>query len=98
MLVGIEDNLGNVVNQENCRLIGKECRDCVSSSASVVALLCPTLDAASAQQMFFRMYRNQGCFGMARAFVREYLGAVEPEHFERIPMATSNLYQIAACA
>ena len=98
MLVGIEDNLGNVVNPESCRLVGKECRDCVCSSASVVALLCPTLDAAGAQQMFFRMYRNQGCVGMARAFVREYLDAVEPEYFEPIPMPTSSLCQIAACA
>ncbi|GEM_PF-1131163 len=98
MLVGIEDNPGNVVNPENCRLVGKECRDCVCSSASVVALLCPTLDAAGAQQTFFQMYRNQGCVGMARAFVREYLSAAEPEFFEPIPVPTSNLYEIAACA
>ena len=98
MLVGIEENLGNTVNPESCRLVGKECRDCVCSSASVVALLCPTLDAAGAQQMFFRMYRNQGCVGMARAFVRDYLGAVEPEYFEPIPMPASGIYHIAACA
>ncbi len=96
MLVGIEDNLGNAVNAESCRLVGKECRDCVSSSASIVALLCPSLDAAAAQQMFFRMYRHPGCVGMARVFVREYIGAVEPEFFESLP--TPELYQIAACA
>lgn len=98
MSIGIEDNLGNVVNPENCRLVGKECRDCVCSSASVVALLCPSLDAAGAQQMFFRMYRHHGCVGMARAFVREYLGVVEPEFFEPIPVVASSLYEIAACA
>lgn len=96
MLVGIEENISTAVNAESCRQVGKECRDCISSSASVVALLCPTLDAASAQQMFFRMYRHHGCGSMARAFVREYLGAVEPQYFEPIP-ATA-LYQIAACA
>ena len=61
MLVGIEENLGIAVNPESCREVGKECRECISSSASVVALLCPTLDAAAAQQTFFRMYRHQGC-------------------------------------
>lgn len=78
MLVGIEDNQSTPVTPENCRSMGKECRDCVCSSASVVALLCPSLDAAAAQQVFFRMYRHQGCVNMARAFVREYLSAVEP--------------------
>lgn len=96
MLVGIEENISTAVNAESCRQVGKECWDCISSSASVVALLCPTLDAASAQQMFFRMYQHQGCGSMARTFVREYLGTVEPQYFKPIP-ATA-VYQIAACA
>jgi hypothetical protein len=96
MLVEMEENLGTAVNPESCRLVGKECRDCIGSSASIIALLCPNLDAAAAQQMFFRMYRHHGCGGMARMFVREYLGAVEPEFYESIP--AQPLYQIAACA
>ncbi len=98
MLVDVEDNFGYTVNPETCRLVGKECRDCVASSASVVALLCPSLDAASAQNMFFRMYRNQGCVGMARAFVRGYLEEVEPDAFDSIPEVISVAYQVAACA
>ena len=82
MLVGIEDNQSPQVTAENCRSMGKECRDCISSSASVVALLCPSLDAAAAQQTFFRLYRHEGCVNMSRAFVREYLSAVEPEVIE----------------
>jgi len=96
MLVGIEDNQSTAVNPESCRLVGKECRECISSNASVVALLCPSLDAASAQQIFFRMYRHHGCGFMARAFVREYLGSVEPEYFD--PLPAQPLHQIAACA
>ncbi|MBM3761205.1 MAG: hypothetical protein FJW36_13265 [Acidobacteria bacterium] len=96
MLVGIEDNLGPVVNPETCGLVGKECRECISGSASVLAMLCPSLDAAGAQQMFFKMYRHHGCGGMARAFVREYLDQVEPEFIDMAP--TMPLYQIAACA
>jgi hypothetical protein len=97
MLVGIEENIAYAVNPESCLLVGKECRECVSHSASVVAMLCPSLDAASAQKMFFQMYRHHGCGGMARAFVREYLGAVEPEYME-IPPPALPLYEIAACA
>lgn len=98
MLVEIEDNVGYTVNPETCRLVGKECRDCVASSASVVALLCPSLDAAAAQHMFFRMYRSQGCIGMARAFVREYIAVVEPDTFDSIPEVISVAYKVAACA
>lgn len=79
MLIGIDDNQNPPVTAENCRSLGKECRDCISASATVVALLCPSLDAAAAQQTFFRMYRNEGCVPMARSFVREYLSAVEPD-------------------
>ena len=82
MLAGIEDNQSPPVTAESCRSMGKECRDCISSSASVVALLCPSLDAAAAQQTFFRMYRHEGCVNMSRAFVREYLSAVEPDFIE----------------
>ena len=96
MLIGIEENLGFAVNPESCREVGKECRECISSSASVVALLCPTLDAAAAQQTFFRMYRHQGCGFMARSFVREYLDVVEPNYFETV--TTPAIYAIAACA
>ena len=78
MLAGIEDNQSPPVTAESCRSMGKECRDCISSSASVVALLCPSLDAAAAQQTFFRMYRHEGCVNMSRAFVREYLSAIPP--------------------
>ncbi|MEO5953024.1 MAG: hypothetical protein ABIQ44_11220 [Chloroflexia bacterium] len=97
MLVGIEDELANAVNPESCRLVGKECRDCVSSSAAIVAMLCPSLDAAGAQQLFFRMYRHNGCGGMARSFVREYLGAAEPEYIE-VQSVNLPLFEIAACA
>lgn len=96
MLVGIEDNFSNSVNPEFCRLVGKECRECVSQSASVVALLCPSLDASGAQQLFFRLYRHQGCGGMARAFVREYLGEVEPDVID-IPRRMPQ-FEVAACA
>lgn len=96
MLVGMDDNLANAVNPENCRLVGKECRDCISSSAAIVAMLCPSLDAVGAQQLFFKMYKHHGCGGMARSFVREYLGAAEPEY---IPPATAMpLYEVAVCA
>ncbi len=82
MLDGIQDSQSPQVTAEYCRSMGKECRDCISSSASVVALLCPSLDPAAAQQTFFRMYRHEGCVNMSRAFVREYLSAVEPEVIE----------------
>ena len=97
MLAGIDENQGTAVTKENCRQVGKECPECIFSSASVVALLCPTLDAAAAQHMFFQMYQHQGCVSMARAFVREYLGVVAPPYCEPI-VATPALYQIAACA
>jgi hypothetical protein len=96
MLMEIENNNSNAVNPELCRQVGKDCRECVSSNAGLIALLCPTMDAASAQQMFSRLYRSQACAVMERAFVREYLAAVEPE-FTGAPTPVP-LYQIAACA
>ncbi len=96
MLIGIEENNASVVSPETCRMVGKECRDCIGANASVLAALCPNLDAAGAQKMFFQMYRHPACGGMARAFVREYLGAVEPVYMDPAPAAP--LYQIAACA
>ena len=54
MLAGIEENRGIAVTKEHCPQVGKECPECIFSSASVVALLCPTLDAAVAQHIFFK--------------------------------------------
>ncbi len=96
MLMGLEDNLTNTLDPQSCAQVGKDCRGCVRHNAEVIALLCPGLDAAGAQQMFFRMYRQPGCAGMARTFVREYLGAVEPE--ETFVPAGEVYYEIAACA
>ncbi|WP_031498560.1 hypothetical protein [Bryobacter aggregatus] len=79
MLVEVEDNLSSAISSELCKSLGKDCRECVCSSANVVASLCPTLDAAGAQVAFFQMYRHQSCVGMARRFVRDYLSAVEPQ-------------------
>lgn len=79
-LMDLCNTLGNKpANPESCRELGKECRDCVSQSAAMVALLCPTLDAVSAQSMFFKMYSSPGCVNMSRVFVRIYLGETEPE-------------------
>ena len=103
MLVETEEHLNQAVNPESCRQMGKDCRDCISSTAAITALLCPSMDAVAAQQTFFLLYRHEGCGGMARAFVREYLGscdfAVEPEYIERKPVKSAPAYyQIAACA
>jgi hypothetical protein len=84
------------VNPESCRQVGKNCRECVTANAAVVAMLCPTLDAVGAQGMFFKMMRHAGCAPMARTFVREYLSATEPA--EWMPMGGAELVQIAACA
>ncbi len=96
MLMGLEHNLVNTTDPHACAEVGKECRSCVRQRASVVALLCPGLDAVGAQQMFFRMYREAACAGMARTFVREYLSSVEPE--EIAAPVGGPYYQIAACA
>jgi hypothetical protein len=96
MLMGLEDNLMNTLDAQSCAQVGKDCRGCVRQSAEVVALLCPALDAAGAQQMFFRMYRQPGCGGMARSFVREYLSIAE-EEAGFLP-GSEQFYEVAACA
>lgn len=96
MQSGFDEPASLPVNPETCHMVGKQCRDCVADNAAAIALLCPSLDAAGAQHVFFQMYRHHGCGAMLRSFVREYLGAVEPEFIE-IPQVTP-LYQIAACA
>jgi len=100
MLVETDEHNSHTVNPEACRLVGKDCRSCVADSANIVALLCPNLDAASAQKMFFSLYRHSGCGPAARSFVREYLAAVEPAVAEENwPVPSANPFiQIAACA
>jgi hypothetical protein len=73
-------------NPESCGELGKECRDCVSQSASLIATLCPTLDAGAAQSIFFKMYPSPGCINMSRVFVRVYLGETEAEAPKPLPM------------
>jgi len=78
--VDISNSFGSTdASPEACRELGKECRECVSNSASLIALLCPTLDAVSAQSMFFRMYISPGCVNMSRVFVRVYLAETDSE-------------------
>lgn len=98
------NTLGNKpANPESCRELGKECRDCVAQSAAMVALLCPTLDAVSAQSMFFKMYTSPGCVNMSRVFVRVYLGETESDAELVVPRpmavaSTPYANPLAACA
>lgn len=89
------------VNSQSCAALGKDCRSCVQNNANVVALLCPSMDIPTVQQMFFRLYQHPGCAGMARTFLRDYLSATESEAIpEPLPnrIAVSPYHQIAACA
>jgi hypothetical protein len=96
MLMGLEDDLTNTLDAQSCAQVGKDCRGCVRQSAEVVALLCPALQATDAQRIFFRMYRQPGCEGMARSFVREYLCITEQEVVFR-PVREER-YKVAVCA
>ncbi len=77
MLVNIEDLSPAAPSPALCQEVGKECRTCVAHCASTIAVLCPSLDAIQAHSFFLRLYPHQGCFSMARTFVREYLGEAE---------------------
>lgn len=100
MLVEVEENKRFAPSPEVCLQVGKDCRSCVASTASVTALLCPTLDVLAAQRTFFLLYPQPGCAGAARMFVREYLDAAETETLDAIPpMAASVPYfPVAVCA
>ncbi len=82
MLISIEDQAHPAPSPALCREIGKECRTCVSDCAETIAILCPSLEASSAQSLFFKLYPYTGCAAMARTFVREYLSHSEPAFLE----------------
>jgi hypothetical protein len=84
------NNSSKPANPESCLELGKECRDCVSQSAALVAVLCPTLDPVAAQSIFFKMYPSPGCINMSRVFVRVYLGETEAETPKPMPMGVAS--------
>jgi hypothetical protein len=104
MQIELDYQPANPVNAQTCATLGKDCRSCVNSTASVVALLCPSMDLQSVQQMFFRLYQQPGCAGMARAFLRDYLSATDSSGLaldlpEPKPVRSAGpFYQIAAYA
>lgn len=84
MPLEIEENKSFAPSPATCQESGKECRNCVANAASVVALLCPTLDVMTAQRTFFRLYPSPGCAPAARMFVRKYLDSAEAHVLENL--------------
>ena len=56
----------------SCLKVGLECRTCVQRSASSVAAICPNLNLAAAEQVFFQIFPSSGCAPMAAAFAISY--------------------------
>lgn len=61
-----------------CLSVGLDCRTCVQRSAASVALLCPDLGAAGAEQIFVQIYPAAGCAPMTAAFATAYAEAQMP--------------------
>jgi hypothetical protein len=95
MLVNIEDLSPAAPAPALCLEVGKECRDCISTCASTIASLCPSLDPMQAHSFFLRLYPHAGCFAMARTFVREYLAEAENFLPAVVPFIPSIQPQIA---
>lgn len=57
---------------QSCRLAGLECRPCVQQAAVNLAAICPSLSPPSLRASFFKIYPDEACVPMARAFGRAY--------------------------
>jgi hypothetical protein len=64
-----------VSKPESCRQAGLECRNCVKQTASNLAGICHNLQIEEVRDSFFKIYPDNACLPMARAFIRAYRAA-----------------------
>jgi len=63
---------------ETCSSLGLDCGTCIQRCALTTAAICPDLQPAGVQHIFFQLYASPGCHPMAHAFVRAYAEATMP--------------------
>lgn len=71
-----------------CREAGLTCRECVTSAAANLVQISAGLDSSLVRQIFFLIYPEQACAGMATEFVQALHGLAEGRPAQRqIPPA-----------